>query len=84
MSIFCRTCELWCGESRGSISIFTIKDNIVSSQEVVNHYEPMIENLEVLHLISSHSPAYAGQEPSIWSYVYPGISFPEYEMNFGC
>ncbi|KAF4523571.1 hypothetical protein B566_EDAN014882, partial [Ephemera danica] len=65
-------CELWCGESHGNISIFSIRDSVVSSQQVVNHYEPVIENLEVLHLISSHTPYSAGQHPAVWSYVYPG------------
>lgn len=67
-----RVCELWCGESHGNISIFTIRENIVTSQEVVNHYDPIIDNLDVLHLTSSHCPVYDNRDMSVWSYVYPG------------
>lgn len=70
---FCRICELWCGESNGSISIFTIRENIVTSHEIVNHYEPMIENINVLNLVSTHCPLYhKGDDVTVCSYVYPG------------
>ncbi|XP_021920937.1 leucine-rich repeat serine/threonine-protein kinase 1 isoform X3 [Zootermopsis nevadensis] len=68
-----RICELWCGESNGSISIFTIRENIVTSHEIVNHYEPMIENINVLNLVSTHCPMYhKGDDVTVCSYVYPG------------
>jgi hypothetical protein len=73
--IFClrRTCELWCGQSNGSISIFTIHENVVTSQDIVNHYEPMIENINVLNLVSTHCPLYhEGDDITVCSYVYPG------------
>jgi hypothetical protein len=70
---FHRICELWCGESNGSISIFTICENIVTSHEIVNHYEPVIENINVLNLVSAHSPLYhEGDDLTVCSYVYPG------------
>ncbi|XP_067008597.2 leucine-rich repeat serine/threonine-protein kinase 1 [Anabrus simplex] len=68
-----KVCELWCGESHGNISIFTICENIVTAHDIVNHYEPVIENINVLHLVSTHSPVYYGaEEVSVCSYVYPG------------
>ncbi|XP_069680319.1 leucine-rich repeat serine/threonine-protein kinase 1 isoform X2 [Periplaneta americana] len=68
-----RVCELWCGESNGNISIFTIRENIVTGHEIVNHYEPMIENINVLNLVSTHCPLYhESEEVTVCSYVYPG------------
>jgi len=70
---FHRVCELWCGETNGSISIFTICENIVTSHEIVNHYEPMIDNINVLNLVSTHCPLYhEGDDLTVCSYVYPG------------
>ncbi|KAJ9598231.1 hypothetical protein L9F63_011052, partial [Diploptera punctata] len=66
-------CELWCGESNGNISIFTIRENVVTGHEIVNHYEPMIENINVLNLVSTHCPLYhEGDDVTVCSYVYPG------------
>jgi len=70
---FHRVWELWCGESNGSISIFTICENIVTSHEIVNHYEPVIDNINVLNLVSTHCPLYhKGDDLTVCSYVYPG------------
>nr|CAD7405213.1 unnamed protein product [Timema poppensis] len=54
----CRVCELWCGETHGQISIFSIRENIVSSHDIVNHFEPVIENINVLNLVSTQCPNY--------------------------
>ncbi|XP_046393381.1 leucine-rich repeat serine/threonine-protein kinase 1 [Ischnura elegans] len=79
-----KECELWCGESKGNISIYTIRDGMVTSQETVNHCEPIIERLEVLHLVSASSPATdseSGEESSVWSYVYPGCVVYHWEAK---
>ena len=46
-----------CGESHGAIAIFTLtgSSGVVTSQEIINHNDPVIENVEVLHIISSTS-----------------------------
>lgn len=68
-----RECELWCGESHGALSIYSMKDNIVTGHEILNHYEPVINNVDVLQLVSSHSPImYPEGQVSVWTYVYPG------------
>lgn len=70
---FHRVCELWCGQSNGSISIFTICENIVTSHEIVNHYEPVIDNINVMNIVSTHCPLYhEGDDLTVCSYVYPG------------
>lgn len=74
-SIFClcgidlpdAKCELWCGRAQGAVSIYTIQGSIVSGQEVVNHYDPPMDSLDVSFLCSSLEGG-----PTVWSYVYPG------------
>ena len=46
-----------CGESHGAIAIFTLTGSsaVVTSQEIINHNDPVIENVEVLQIISSSS-----------------------------
>ncbi|KAJ8934094.1 hypothetical protein NQ318_004975 [Aromia moschata] len=58
------TCELWCGESNGQISIYTIRDHVVASHEILNHYQPIIEKVDVMNLVSVDN--------NVWSYVRPG------------
>lgn len=73
MNIF-RECELWCGESHGALSIYAMNENAVTGHEVLNHYEPVISNVDVLQVVSSHAPVYYGDWPaSVWTYVYPGM-----------
>merc|ERR1712212_1383653 len=38
--------EIWCGESHGAIAIFTLTGSsaVVTSQEIINHNNPVIEN----------------------------------------
>lgn len=67
-----RICELWCGGSDGCISVYTMQENIVSGHEVLNHFEPLQPNVNVLKLVSSHSPVMHSGQTSVWSYVYPG------------
>lgn len=70
---FHSVCELWCGESNGSISIFTMHENSVVGHDIINHFEAPLPNVEVLQLVSSHSPIqYHSRHPAVWSYIYPG------------
>uniref|UniRef100_A0A1B6DQ53 non-specific serine/threonine protein kinase n=1 Tax=Clastoptera arizonana TaxID=38151 RepID=A0A1B6DQ53_9HEMI len=68
-----RECELWCGESHGALSIYSMRENVVTGHEILNHFDPMVPNCDVLTLISSHSPVvYSDGPASVWTYVYPG------------
>lgn len=50
-----------------------MNENAVTGHEVLNHYEPVISNVDVLQVVSSHAPVYYGDWPaSVWTYVYPG------------
>ena len=50
--------EIWCGESHGSVSVFTLTEGVVTSQEVLNHHDPVVENAEVLQIVGAkNSPA---------------------------
>uniref|UniRef100_T1HIN4 non-specific serine/threonine protein kinase n=1 Tax=Rhodnius prolixus TaxID=13249 RepID=T1HIN4_RHOPR len=60
--------ELWCGEGNGAISVYTMEDNIVTNYETLNHYNPMIANVDVVQLVSATDD----QQKYIWTYVYPG------------
>ncbi|XP_063218267.1 leucine-rich repeat serine/threonine-protein kinase 1 isoform X2 [Bacillus rossius redtenbacheri] len=74
-------CELWCGESHGNISIYTIRDSVVTSHDVVNHYEPVIENIDVLNLVSTQSPNYCDTDDiCVCSYVYPGCVVYQWDV----
>ncbi|XP_075215251.1 leucine-rich repeat kinase [Lycorma delicatula] len=67
-----KECQLWCGESNGALSVYTMRENIVTGHDVLNHYEPIIVNVDVLQIISSHSPVKYDGPASVWTYVYPG------------
>ncbi|GFS86526.1 hypothetical protein NPIL_84741 [Nephila pilipes] len=74
-SIFCITaidlgnkrCELWCGQTQGKISIYSTEDSAVTNQEIVYHYDPVVDNLDVYQLVGGFC-----DKPIVWSYVYPG------------
>lgn len=59
-----KVCELWCGQSEAQISIYTIKDQGVIAQENLNHYQPVIHNVQVKKLVSDGT--------AVWSYIHPG------------
>ena len=42
--------EIWCGLSHGVISVFTLKDGVVTGQQVINHNDPMILSLMTLFI----------------------------------
>lgn len=55
--------------------MFTMRENMVTGHEVLNHYEPIIANVDVLQIISSQCPVKYEGAPSVWTYVYPGNNF---------
>ncbi|KAL1122208.1 hypothetical protein AAG570_003613 [Ranatra chinensis] len=63
-----KICELWCGESNGAVSVYTMEDGIVSNYEALNHYNPMIANVDVIQLVSATEE----NQKYVWTYVYPG------------
>ena len=52
LSLSLSRCEIWCGQSGGAVSVFTLEEQVVVSQEVINHYEPPIPSIDVLRLLS--------------------------------
>ncbi|GBM70812.1 hypothetical protein AVEN_82882-1, partial [Araneus ventricosus] len=60
-------CELWCGQTQGKISIYSTVDSTVTNQEIVYHYDPIVDNLDVYQLVGGFC-----DKPIVWSYVYPG------------
>lgn len=44
--------ELWCGQSQGNICIFGLGEGVVTGQEVINHYDPILPGLEVLQMVA--------------------------------
>ncbi|XP_071041167.1 leucine-rich repeat serine/threonine-protein kinase 1 isoform X3 [Parasteatoda tepidariorum] len=74
-SIFCITSidlgnncsELWCGQTQGKISIYSAINSSVTGHEIVYHYDPVVDNLDVYQLVGGFS-----DKPIVWSYVYPG------------
>ena len=60
--------EIWCGLGHGAISVFTLKDGVVVSQQVINHHEPVIENIEVLQVLAANDT----NDVYIWTFLYPG------------
>ena len=70
--------EIWCGLSHGVISVFTLKDGVVTGQQVINHNDPVIENVEVLQVVTGDSSS----EHYVWTFLYPG--FHVYQWDGKC
>ena len=68
------------GESHGAVSVFTLKDGIVISQEVINHNDPPVENIEVLQVLSDKDEK-GGQFGYIWTFVYPGCCIYQWQTK---
>ncbi|XP_065157528.1 leucine-rich repeat serine/threonine-protein kinase 1 isoform X3 [Atheta coriaria] len=68
-----KICEIWSGQSMGQISVYTIKDQVVAGHELLNHYQPLIEKVEVINLISAGN--------TVWSYVYPGCIVYQWDQK---
>lgn len=61
-----RTCELWCGEDQGRISVYTIKQNVAINYEVLKHFDYTGLETQVMSLSASRG------HNLVWSYVHPG------------
>ncbi|XP_076250430.1 leucine-rich repeat kinase isoform X2 [Rhynchophorus ferrugineus] len=68
-----RICELWCGGSNGQITIYTIKDQVVAGHDVLNHYQPVIDIVDVMNLVSV--------DDNVWSYVRPGCVVYQWDVK---
>ncbi|CAH0558750.1 unnamed protein product [Brassicogethes aeneus] len=66
-------CELWCGEKNGQISIFTIKDQVVAGKEVLNHYQPIIEKVDVMNMVAVDN--------CVFTYVHPGCIVYQWDQK---
>lgn len=64
---------MWCGGSDGQITIYTIKDQVVAGHEVLNHYQPIINLVDVMNLVST--------ENIVWSYVRPGCVVYQWDVK---
>ena len=62
------------------MSVFTLKDGIVISQEVINHNDPPVENIEVLQVLSDKDES-GGQFGYIWTFVYPGCCIYQWQTK---
>ncbi|RWS17099.1 Leucine-rich repeat serine/threonine-protein kinase 1-like protein [Dinothrombium tinctorium] len=65
----CDWFELWCGQAEGNICIYTIKNTIVASQEIVCIYEeskstPLMQRLDVFNLVNDSN--------HVWTYLCTG------------
>ena len=69
--------EIWCGLSHGIISVFTLKDGVVTGQQVINHNDPMVENVEVLQVITGDGDLKA----FAWTFLYPGFHVYQWESK---
>ena len=69
--------EIWCGLSHGVISVFTLKDGVVTGQQVINHNDPMVENVEVLQVITGDGDLKA----YVWTFLYPGFHVYQWEAK---
>ncbi|GAB6033061.1 hypothetical protein CHUAL_012677 [Chamberlinius hualienensis] len=68
--------ELWCGQSSGQISIFSLNNLMVTAQNVLVHDDLNQPNLEVKLLTTE-----LAVPTSIWSYVYPGCIVYHWDTN---
>lgn len=73
MFSFYSICELWCGESQGQITIYTLKELNVVGQEILNHYQPVITDVNVMNLVSVDN--------IVWSYVHPGCVVYQWDQK---
>ena len=55
--------EVWCGQSQGAIAIFSLKESIVTNQDIVNH---PLDVGEVMQVKSTETSEH------VFSYLYPG------------
>lgn len=55
------------------MSIYKIKEHAVVGHEVLNHFQPIIENVNVVKLVSAGN--------NIWSYVQPGCIVYQWDQK---
>uniref|UniRef100_A0A915IK65 LRRK2 beta-propeller domain-containing protein n=1 Tax=Romanomermis culicivorax TaxID=13658 RepID=A0A915IK65_ROMCU len=67
---------VWCGHTAGYISMFNLENSSFKSSGSVNHYDPVIEGVEVSRLVSSPNNG-----RYVWSYIYPGCVLYQWDVN---
>lgn len=60
----------------GQISIYTMKEQVVAGHEMMNHYQPVIENVNVVKVVADQN--------SVWSYVHPGCIVYQWDQKARC
>ncbi|XP_050423466.1 leucine-rich repeat serine/threonine-protein kinase 1 [Adelges cooleyi] len=70
-----KTCELWCGEDNGRISVYTIKQNVAINYEVLEHFNSTGLEAQVMSLNSS------SDHNLVWSYVHPGCIIYQWNVK---
>ena len=65
--IFFSQVDVWTGQGSGYIGIHRASALGISEVERINHYDPVVEGVEVYRLVTSSSDG-----TFVWSYVYPG------------
>ena len=55
--------EIWCGQSEGTMAIFSLTDSVVTNQDILNH---TLEQSEVMQVVSTEDNMH------VFSYLYPG------------
>lgn len=73
-------CELWCGEDRGNVSVYTIHDNVVTGHDVLQHPDQDQDHAEVRHLVAAPeaSPSAA---TSVWSCAFPSSVVHQWDVE---
>ncbi|XP_014247457.1 leucine-rich repeat serine/threonine-protein kinase 1 [Cimex lectularius] len=71
-----KICELWCGEGNGAISVYTLEESVVTNCENLNHYDPLIANVDVVQLVSCSEE----HQKFVWTYVYPGCVVYQWDV----
>lgn len=76
-------CELWCGEDRGNVSVYTIHDNVVTGHDVLQHPDQDQENAEVRHLVAATEsyPCSPSSPSSVWSCAYPSSVVHQWDVE---
>ncbi|XP_022171675.1 leucine-rich repeat serine/threonine-protein kinase 1 isoform X1 [Myzus persicae] len=69
-----KTCELWCGEDQGRISVYTIKQNVAINYEVLKHFDYTGLESQVMSLSASRG------HNLVWSYVHPGCIVYQWDV----
>lgn len=60
----------------GQITKYTMRDAVVAGHEIMNHYQPVIDTVNVVKLVAD--------DHSVWSYVHPGCVVYQWDQKTRC